>query len=169
MPLFIDATGIEVDGQLFQWARRDYHGHRGYWLHATFLGGLWSAGQLQPGGGRVTLNWRKLLDWTARAGAGGHAGVAASRRRNADFAAAMEWVLDVYRRPYDAAFPLVCMDETPQRILHTQGRAGRHSGDRTDSRGEHHRPGGPPRRPLGTSGPFPEHPADVRHRRACRA
>ena len=65
VPLFIDATGIEVDGQLFQWAGKDYAGNRGYWLHATFLGGLWSAGQLQPGGGRVTLNWRRLLDWTA--------------------------------------------------------------------------------------------------------
>ena len=32
---------------------------------------------------------------------------------NADFAAAMEKVLDVYRRPYDAAFPVVCMDERP--------------------------------------------------------
>ena len=63
--LFIDATGIEVDGHLFERARKDYDGNRGYWLHATFLGGLWSAGQLQPGGGRVTLNWRKLLEWTA--------------------------------------------------------------------------------------------------------
>ena len=65
VPLFIDATGIEVDGRLFQWSGKDYHGNRGYWLHATFLGGLWSAGQLQPGGGRVTLNWRRLLEWTA--------------------------------------------------------------------------------------------------------
>ncbi len=65
VPLFIDATGIEVDGRLFQWARRDYDGNRGYWLHAAFLGGLWSAGQLQPGGGRVTPDCRRLLDWTA--------------------------------------------------------------------------------------------------------
>ncbi len=65
VPLFIDATGIEVDGALFERARRSYAGRRGYWLHATFLGGLWSAGQLCPGGGRVTLNWRTLLDWTA--------------------------------------------------------------------------------------------------------
>ncbi len=56
VPLFIDATGIEVDGALFERARRSYAGRRGYWLHATFLGGLWSAGQLCPGGGRVTLN-----------------------------------------------------------------------------------------------------------------
>ena len=36
---------------------------------------------------------------------------------NADFAAAMEKVLDVYRRPYDAAFPVVCMDETPRQLI----------------------------------------------------
>lgn len=65
VPLFIDGTGIEVDGALFECARKNYDGNRGYWLHATFLGGLWSAGQLQPGGGRVALNWRKLLAWTA--------------------------------------------------------------------------------------------------------
>ena len=38
-------------------------------------------------------------------------------RRNADFAAAMERVLDVYRRPYDPAFPVVCMDETPRQLI----------------------------------------------------
>ena len=64
VPLFIDSTAIEVDGNLFERTGRDYNGNRGYWLHAVFLGGLWSAGQLQPGGGRVSLNWRKLLDWT---------------------------------------------------------------------------------------------------------
>ena len=36
---------------------------------------------------------------------------------NADFAAAMERVLDVYRRPYDAALPVVCMDETPRQLI----------------------------------------------------
>ena len=65
VPVFIDATGIEVDGELFERARKDWEGRRGYWLHAVFLGGLWAAGQLCPGGGRVTLNWRTLLDWTA--------------------------------------------------------------------------------------------------------
>ena len=67
VPLFIDGTGIEVDGHLFERARRNYDGERGYWLHAAFVGGLWTAGQLQPGGGRVTLNWRKLLEWSAEA------------------------------------------------------------------------------------------------------
>ncbi len=56
--LFTDATGIEVDGHLFERARKGCDGHRGYWLHATFLGGLWSAGQLQPGGGRRTRGHR---------------------------------------------------------------------------------------------------------------
>ena len=36
---------------------------------------------------------------------------------NADFAAAMEKVLDVYRRPYDEDFPVVCMDETPRQLI----------------------------------------------------
>ena len=36
---------------------------------------------------------------------------------NADFAAAMEKVLDVYRRAYDPARPVVCMDETPRQLI----------------------------------------------------
>ena len=36
---------------------------------------------------------------------------------NADFVAAMEKVLDVYRRPYDASRPVVCMDETPRQLI----------------------------------------------------
>ena len=38
-------------------------------------------------------------------------------QRNADFAAAMEQVLDVYHRPFDPAFPVVCMDETPRQLI----------------------------------------------------
>ena len=36
---------------------------------------------------------------------------------NAEFAAAMEKVLDVYRRPYDSRYPVVCMDETPRQLI----------------------------------------------------
>jgi len=36
---------------------------------------------------------------------------------NAGFVAAMERVLDVYRRPYDASLPVVCMDETPRQLI----------------------------------------------------
>lgn len=33
------------------------------------------------------------------------------------FAAAMERALDVYRRPYDPAFPVLCLDETPRQLI----------------------------------------------------
>ena len=36
---------------------------------------------------------------------------------DADFVAAMENVLDVYKRPYNADFPVVCMDETPRQLI----------------------------------------------------
>jgi len=37
--------------------------------------------------------------------------------RNAEFVAAMEDVLDAYCRPYDAKFPVVCMDETSKQLV----------------------------------------------------
>ncbi len=40
-----------------------------------------------------------------------------SPQHNADFVAAMEQVLDVYRRPYNAKMPVVCMDETPRQLI----------------------------------------------------
>jgi len=36
---------------------------------------------------------------------------------NSDFVAAMEHVLDVYKLPYNADFPVVCMDETPKQLI----------------------------------------------------
>ena len=36
---------------------------------------------------------------------------------NAEFVAAMERVLDIYRRPCDAAFAVVCMDETARQLI----------------------------------------------------
>jgi transposase len=36
---------------------------------------------------------------------------------SADFVADMERVLDVYKRPYDPDFPVVCMDETPKQLI----------------------------------------------------
>ena len=38
-------------------------------------------------------------------------------QRDADFASAMERVLDIRRRPYDATFPVVCMDETARQLI----------------------------------------------------
>jgi hypothetical protein len=39
--------------------------------------------------------------------------------QNAEFVASMEQVLDVYKRPYDADFPVICMDESPEQLTQT--------------------------------------------------
>jgi len=38
-------------------------------------------------------------------------------KRNAEFVACMEDILDTYERPYDAKFPVVCMDEQPVQLI----------------------------------------------------
>jgi len=38
-------------------------------------------------------------------------------KQDGDFVACMEDVLEVYRRPYDPAFPVVCMDEQPTQLI----------------------------------------------------
>lgn len=40
-----------------------------------------------------------------------------SPRNNSEFVANMERVLDVYKRPYSADFPVVCMDESPKQLI----------------------------------------------------
>jgi len=37
--------------------------------------------------------------------------------QSSDFVAHMEQVLDVYKRPYSKAFPVVCMDESPKQLI----------------------------------------------------
>lgn len=37
--------------------------------------------------------------------------------QNSDFVANMERVLDVYKKPYDTLFPVVCMDESPKQLI----------------------------------------------------
>jgi hypothetical protein len=37
--------------------------------------------------------------------------------QNGDFVANMEKVLEVYKRPYDPAYPVVCMDESPKQLI----------------------------------------------------
>src|SRR4030042_1203314 len=37
--------------------------------------------------------------------------------QNGSFGAHMEMVLDVYKRPYDPKYPVVCMDETPKQLI----------------------------------------------------
>jgi len=62
VPVFIDGTAIEVDGDLFEGARRGYNGEVQYWLHSVFVGGLWASGRLHPGGVDVAKGWREQLD-----------------------------------------------------------------------------------------------------------
>ena len=62
VPVFVDGTAIEVDGKLFEEARRGYDGTRQYWLHGVFIGTLWVSGRLHPGGGDVAGGWRGQLD-----------------------------------------------------------------------------------------------------------
>jgi len=38
-------------------------------------------------------------------------------KENSHFVAAMEQVLDVYKRPYNKSRPVVCMDETPKQLI----------------------------------------------------
>lgn len=38
-------------------------------------------------------------------------------KANAAFVAQMEHVLDVYKRPYDSNYPVVCMDEMPRQLI----------------------------------------------------
>ena len=38
-------------------------------------------------------------------------------KHNSHFVAAMEKVLDVYKRAYAKLFPVVCMDESPKQLI----------------------------------------------------
>ena len=38
-------------------------------------------------------------------------------KQNAEFVAAMEDVLEVYRRPYDSRRPVVCLDEQSKQLV----------------------------------------------------
>lgn len=37
--------------------------------------------------------------------------------QNGNFAAQMEQVLDIYKRPFDAKYPVICMDEAPKQLI----------------------------------------------------
>jgi len=37
--------------------------------------------------------------------------------QNGDFVANMEKVLEIYKRPYDEKYPVVCMDESPKQLI----------------------------------------------------
>jgi len=62
VPIFVDGTGIEVDGRLFEGAAYGYSGDLQYWLHTVFIGGLWVAGELHHGGVDVAAGWKHQLE-----------------------------------------------------------------------------------------------------------
>ncbi len=43
--------------------------------------------------------------------------------KSSEFVANMERVLDIYKKPYDEAFPVVCMDESPKQLIE-EGKVG---------------------------------------------
>lgn len=43
--------------------------------------------------------------------------------KNSEFVAHMENVLDVYKRPYDEQYPVVCMDESPKQLIESSREA----------------------------------------------
>jgi hypothetical protein len=65
VPVFVDGTGLEVTGEYFDGAGKLYDGSIGYWLHASFVGGLWATQRLQKGGGHVAHEAKDLLEETA--------------------------------------------------------------------------------------------------------
>ncbi len=38
-------------------------------------------------------------------------------KQNGSFVAQMEMVLDVYKRPFDPLYPVICMDESPKQLI----------------------------------------------------
>ena len=66
VPVFVDGTGIEVEGRCFEQAGRGYNGERQYWLHSVFVGVLWVSARLQPGGSDVAGGWREQLEQDLR-------------------------------------------------------------------------------------------------------
>lgn len=72
VPVFVDGTGLEVDGQYFEGAGKLYDGSLGYWLHASFIGGLWATQRLQKGGVHPAHGANDLLQETASMIGQGH-------------------------------------------------------------------------------------------------
>ena len=62
VPLFVDATQIEVRGKNFEGAARDYKGDRSYQLGAVFVGGTQVSGRLLAGNMDPAGSWREQLE-----------------------------------------------------------------------------------------------------------
>ncbi len=62
VPVFVDGTGIEVEGKLFENAERGYNGEKQSWLHAVCVGVAWVSARLHAGGTDVRGDGREQLD-----------------------------------------------------------------------------------------------------------
>ena len=58
VPVFVDGSGIEVEGRCFEQAGCGYNGERQYWLHSVFVGVVWVSARLQPDGSDVAGGWQ---------------------------------------------------------------------------------------------------------------
>lgn len=63
--VFMDGSGIELSGDYYEAAGKLYDGSLGYWLHGVFVGSLWTAQRLWPGGVDVARGWKDQLRETA--------------------------------------------------------------------------------------------------------
>ncbi len=61
-PVFVDGTGSEVEGKLFENAGRGYHGERQSWLPSVCVGVAWVSARLHAGGTDVKGDGREPLD-----------------------------------------------------------------------------------------------------------
>ena len=61
VPVFIDGTGIEVQGKQFEGAAVGYNGERQYWLHSVFVGRAWVSARLNEGGTDVKGDFAEQL------------------------------------------------------------------------------------------------------------
>ena len=61
VPIFLDATAIEVKGENFEGADTIYDGSRALWLYATFIGRLQVSGRLARAKLGVVGDWLKQL------------------------------------------------------------------------------------------------------------
>ena len=57
VPVFIDGTAIEVDGDHFEGASVNYGEKRQYWMQAAFVGRLQVSARLEPGNRDSAGDW----------------------------------------------------------------------------------------------------------------
>ena len=62
VPVFIDGTAIEVDGDHFEGASVNYGEKRQYWMHAAFVGRLQVSARLEPGNRDSVGDWQAQLE-----------------------------------------------------------------------------------------------------------